>query len=57
MGNQIVNLEASQSSIEDADFAVEMSKFVKAQVLQQAALQILGRSSQIPQGALSLLRG
>ena len=57
MGNMIVHTQASQSAIEDADFAVEMSKFVKAQVLQQAAMQLLGRANQAPQGTLSLLQG
>jgi flagellin-like hook-associated protein FlgL len=57
MGNMMVHTQASQSAIEDADFAVEMSKFVKAQVLQQAAMQLLGRANQAPQGTLSLLQG
>lgn len=57
MASQIVNIEASRSNIEDADFAAEMSKFVKAQVLQQAASQLLGRANQTSQGALSLLQG
>lgn len=57
MGNQIVHAQASKSRISDADFAVEMSKFVKAQVLQQAAMQVLGRSQQNARGALGLLQG
>lgn len=57
MGNQVMHTQASRSTIEDADFAVEMSRFVKAQVLQQAAMQLLGRAHQAPQGALSLLQG
>lgn len=57
MGHQIVNTEASQSRIEDADMAAEMAKLVKNQVLQQAAMQILGMSNKSSQQVLSLMQG
>ena len=57
LSNQVLNTETSQSRIEDADMAVEMSRFVKAQVLQQAAMQVLGRAQQNSRTALTILNG
>ena len=40
-----VNMEASQSRIEDADFAVETSNLTKAQILSQAATAMLAQAN------------
>ena len=53
----VVNTEASQSRIQDADFAVETSKLTKAQVLSQAATSMLAQANASKQSVLSLLQG
>ena len=53
----VVNTEASQSRIQDADFAVETSKLTKAQVLSQAATAMLAQANASKQSVLSLLQG
>lgn len=50
------NVTASESSIRDTDFAVEVTRLTRAQILQQSTTQILGLANQIPQSILSLLR-
>jgi flagellin len=52
-----VNMEASQSRIEDADFAVETSNLTKAQILSQAATAMLAQANASKQSVLSLLQG
>lgn len=49
------NLAAAKSRIIDADYAVETSKMVKSQILQQAGTSVLAQANQIPQNVLSLL--
>ena len=51
------NLSASRSRIMDADFASETAQLTRNQILQQAGTSILGQANQVPQAALSLLRG
>ncbi|MBP7579462.1 MAG: flagellin FliC [Vogesella sp.] len=51
------NLSASRSRIVDADFASETAQMTRNQILQQAGTSILGQANQVPQAALSLLRG
>jgi len=53
----VVNTEASQSRIQDADFAVETSKLTKSQVLSQAATSMLAQANASKQSVLSLLQG
>ncbi|MAG37451.1 MAG: flagellin FliC [Dehalococcoidia bacterium] len=48
--------QASESRIRDADIAVEVSEFVAQQILQQAAISILGQANQAPALILQLLR-
>lgn len=52
-----VNMEASQSRIEDADFAIETSNLTKAQILSQAATAMLAQANASKQSVLSLLQG
>ncbi len=54
--NTTENLTSAKSRIEDADMAVEMSEFVKLNILQQAGTAMLSQANQLPQGVLSLLQ-
>jgi flagellin len=54
--NAIQNIQASESSIRDADVAEEVSEFTRAQILTQAATAVLVQANAIPQTALSLLQ-
>jgi len=49
------NLSASNSRIQDADFAVETSKMSKSQILQQAGTSMLAQANASAQSVLSLL--
>lgn len=53
--NSIENIQASESSIRDADMALEVSEFTRAQILTQASTAILAQANAIPRSALSLL--
>ena len=57
LSNIKVNVEASQSRIEDADFAAETSNLTKAQILSQAATAMLAQANASKQSVLSLLQG
>jgi len=54
--NAIENIQASESSIRDADVAEEVSQFTRAQILTQAATSVLAQANALPQTALSLLQ-
>jgi len=54
--NAIEYIQASESSIRDADVAAEVSEFTRAQVLTQAATAVLAQANALPQTALSLLQ-
>jgi flagellin len=54
--NAIENIQASESSIRDADVAEEVSQFTRAQILTQAATAVLAQANALPQTALSLLQ-
>ena len=56
LSNNIQNIEASRSSIEDADFAAEAADRAKNQILAQSATAMLAQASAISQNILSLLR-
>ena len=49
------NLSASNSRIQDADFAAESSKMSKAQILQQAGTSMLSQANASSQSVLSML--
>lgn len=50
------NLQAADSRIRDADFALETAIFTKNQILVQAATSVLAQANVLPQQALTLLR-
>ena len=52
-----VNIETSQSRIQDADFAAETSNLTKSQILSQAATAMLAQANASKQSVLSLLQG
>jgi len=49
------NLTASESQIRDTDFAEETAELTRAQILQQAATNVLAISNNNPQSVLQLL--
>ena len=53
---QILNTKMAQSRIQDSDFAVELSKLVKNQVLQKAASHVFIQANKAPSTLLSLLK-
>jgi flagellin len=55
--NVVTNTQASQSHIQDADFAAETSKLTKAQILAQAATSMLAQANTSKQNVLTLLQG
>ena len=52
----IINLSAARSRIEDADYAVEISNMLRAQVKQQIGMWALAQANQTPNLILSLLQ-
>ena len=57
VNNQAENIQASESTIRDADFALEMSSYTRAQILVQAGTAMLAQANASPQNILTLLRG
>lgn len=57
MQNYVQNLQDSRSRIVDTDFASETANLTSNQILQQAGTAILSQANQVPQAALSLLKG
>ena len=53
---QQTNLTASQSSIQDTDFAATTAQLSQAQVLQQAGISVLATANSEPQNILKLLQ-
>lgn len=51
------HLSAANSRIRDVDVASETAAMTKSQILSQAGLAVLSQANQLPQAALSLLRG
>jgi flagellin len=54
---QAENLQAAESRIRDTDVAVEMTKFVRGQILTQASTAMLAQANSLPRMALQLLGG
>ena len=50
------NVQASESTIRDTDYASEVANLTRSQILVQSTTQILGLANQIPQSVLTLLR-
>ncbi|BEV72212.1 flagellin A [Paludibacterium sp. THUN1379] len=57
MQNYVQNLSDSRSRIVDTDFASETANLTQNQILQQAGTAILSQANQVPQAALTLLKG
>jgi flagellin len=51
------NLQASESRISDVDVALEMTEFVRQQILSQSAVAMLSQANSLPRMALQLLGG
>ena len=56
LSSQSTNLQSSQSSIQDANFAQETANLSKAQVLEQAGISVLATANSQPQQVLKLLQ-
>lgn len=56
LAQQNVASQAARSRIADADYALEVSQQIKAQILQQSQATVLKIAQQIPEAALALLR-
>ena len=52
---QSENLQAAESRISDVDVSLEMTNFVRNQILTQAAVAMLSQANSLPQMALSLI--
>lgn len=51
------NMASAESQIRDADMAIEMTEYVRLQILQQSGMAMLAQANQAPQNILQLLRG
>lgn len=51
------NLAATESTIRDADMAMEITEYTKLQILQQSGMAVLAQANHIPQSVLQLLNG
>ena len=51
-----VNMEATQSRIEDANFAEETARLTKAQILAKAATSMLAQANKAKETMLALLQ-
>lgn len=56
LAQQSIASQAARSRIADADYALEASQQIKAQILQQSQATVLKIAQQIPEAALALLR-
>jgi len=54
--SQVINLQAAESRIRDADVTSEASNLSRLSVLQQAGVAALAQANQASQAVLSLLR-
>lgn len=54
---QAENLQAAESRISDIDVALEMTEFVRNQILTQSAVGMLAQANSLPQMALRLIGG
>lgn len=56
LSDTLSNLVDAESSIRDADFAVESARLTRAQILVQSGTSVLAIANQNPQNVLALLR-
>jgi flagellin len=54
---QAENLQAAESRISDADVALEMTEFVRNQIVTQAAVAMLAQANSLPRMAMQLISG
>jgi len=54
---QSENLQAAESRISDVDVSLEMTEFVRQQILSQAAVAMLAQANSLPRLAMQLLGG
>ncbi|AAS96555.1 flagellin N-terminal helical domain-containing protein [Nitratidesulfovibrio vulgaris] len=54
---QAENLQAAESRISDVDVSMEMTEFVRQQILSQSAVAMLSQANSLPRLALNLLGG
>jgi flagellin len=52
---QAENLQAAESQISDVDVALEMTSFVRSQILTQSAVAMLSQANSLPRMAMQLL--
>jgi len=57
LSNVSMNLSASRSQIEDADYATASTELAKTQIMQQAATAVLAQANTSQQSVLKLLQG
>jgi len=57
LSNVSMNLSASRSQIEDADYAAASTEMAKTQIMQQAATAVLAQANTSQQSVLKLLQG
>ena len=55
IGVQKENIVSANSSIKDADVAIESSNYIKYQILQQSSATLLSTANQTPSIALNLI--
>jgi flagellin len=48
---------ASESRISDVDVALEMTEFVRNQIVSQAAVAMLAQANNLPRMAMQLIQG
>ena len=54
---QAENMQAAESRISDADVSLEMTEFVRSQILTQAATAMLAQANSLPKMLAGLLEG
>ena len=54
---QAENLQSAESRISDVDVSLEMTEFVRNQILSQSAVAMLSQANSLPRMALSLVSG
>jgi flagellin len=54
---QSENIQAAESRISDADIALEMTQFVRNQILTQAGVAMLAQANSLPRMAMQLIGG
>ncbi len=54
---QAENLQAAESRISDVDVSLEMTEFVRNQILSQSAVAMLSQANSLPRMALNLVTG